>query len=193
MKRDPSMPVVLPVEHDARSTPRETERLPLDFSARLERIVGLADDATAAEVHVGAVVVRDAWLRTEHASSPIAQRLDAAQFDLLDGLVVRPDTNETVTIMRMPAERRWPAYAALAEGLGIQSLVSFRMGVSPRVRLHLNFYSERHAALGPEVRQTGWLLAEWARTELTRKQRLELHHVGRPCCGTSSAALRAAR
>lgn len=88
---------------------------------------------------------------TAACSDPLASQADDAQYRDGDGPCLRAArTGEEVRVDEMPAERRWPAFAARAVSLGILSSLSMPLYADSRPIGALNLYARRPGAFGPE-------------------------------------------
>jgi GAF domain-containing protein len=130
----------------------------------LQGITETAVDCIPGADWAGITVVADrTQLETRAPTSPVVVRIDVEQYDagegpclsaLWDEVVVRSD--------QIGTDERWPTWAAQVRGLGVGSMLSFRLFVRGDVLGALNTYAAKPAGYGPDAESVGLLFAAHA-------------------------------
>lgn len=130
----------------------------------LQGITETAVDCIPGADWAGITVVADrTQLETRAPTGAVVVRIDVEQYDagegpclsaLWDEVVVRADDIST--------DERWPTWAAQVRGLGVGSMLSFRLFVRGDVLGALNTYAASPAAYGPDAESVGLLFAAHA-------------------------------
>ena len=126
----------------------------VDPTLTTDRICGLAVELVPPCAHASiSIRARRGRPRTLAASSPLAERVDAAQYDLGQGPnLTAIDENRTLVLQDLEAEGEWPAWTALAREAGIRSLMCVRLiGGRQQTIGAMTLYSE---ATGPWDEET---------------------------------------
>jgi GAF domain-containing protein len=96
-------------------------------------------------------------------SSRVAYDSDQAQYETDEGPCLDAlREHETVVIDDLETERRWPDYTARALGLGIRSMISFRLFVQEDTMGALDFYSAAPHAYDRHSKVVGQVFASLA-------------------------------
>jgi GAF domain-containing protein len=113
-------------------------------------------------------------LETRAPTNPIVARVDVEQYDagegpclsaLWDDMVVRADDIET--------ESRWPIWAKQVRGLGVGSMLAFRLFVRGNVLGALNTYAPAAGAYDDDSESVGALFAAHAAIALSGAEEIE--------------------
>jgi GAF domain-containing protein len=107
-------------------------------------------------------------LETRAPTNPVVVRIDIEQYEAVEGpclsalwddLVVRSDD--------IGADGRWPKWAAQVRGLGVGSMLSFKLFVRGDVLGALNTYAAVPNSYGPDAESIGVLFASHAAVALS--------------------------
>jgi GAF domain-containing protein len=130
----------------------------------LQGITETAVDCIPGADWAGITVVADrTQLETRAPTGPVVVQIDVEQYDagegpclsaLWDEVVVRSD--------HIGTDERWPTWAAQVRGLGVGSMLSFRLFVRGDVLGALNTYAASPAGYGPDAESVGLLFAAHA-------------------------------
>jgi GAF domain-containing protein len=117
-------------------------------STALGLLTSLALEATPDATCAGVSVVDDAR-RTAAASDPLAERADAAQYDLDEGpCLAAAAARAVVRVDDVHTDGRWPRWAAAVRETGLRSSLSAPMVAGDRTLGAVKVYSTRVAAFG---------------------------------------------
>jgi GAF domain-containing protein len=109
------------------------------------------------------MVAERTQLETRAPTSPIVVRIDVEQYDAGEGPCLSALWDEVVVHADdVGADERWPTWAAQIRGLGVGSMLSFRLFVRGDVLGALNTYAASPAAYGPDAESVGLLFAAHA-------------------------------
>jgi GAF domain-containing protein len=118
-------------------------------------------------------VVERKKLETQAPTGPIVCRVDEEQYDAAEGPCLSALWDSVlVRVDDVANDTRWPTWAAAVQGLGVASMLSFRLFVRGDVLGALNTYSSRLNAYGPESESVGLLLAAHAAMALADAEEL---------------------
>lgn len=113
-------------------------------------------------------VIERKKLQTQAPTGPVVCRIDEEQYDAAEGPCLSALWDSVlVRVDDIGADGRWPTWAAAVEGLGVRSMLAFRLFVRGDVLGALNTYSSRSNAYGPESESVGLLLASHAAVALS--------------------------
>ena len=121
----------------------------VDPALTTDRICGLAVELVRPCAHASiSIRARRGRPRTLAASSSVAERVDAAQYELGQGPnLTAIDENRTLVLQDLGTEGEWPDWTALAREAGINSLMCVRLiGSRQQTIGAMTLYSE---AVGP--------------------------------------------
>jgi GAF domain-containing protein len=117
------------------------------------------------------MVSKPAQLETRAPTGPVVARIDVEQYDtgegpclsaLWDAVVVRSDD--------ISVDDRWPTWAAQIGGLGVGSMLSFRLFVRGDVLGALNTYAASPGAYSSDAESVGMLFAAHAAVALSNAE-----------------------
>jgi GAF domain-containing protein len=146
------------------STLARTLEKPSTLQDTLDVIVASAADTIPGTQHASITSVeRRATVRTLAATGDLPRRTDQAQYDTAQGPCL--DTlyeRKTVSVPRVGADDRWPAFAAAAGALGAGSMLCVQLFVQGDDLGALNLLSAEPDAFGPESEELALLFATHA-------------------------------
>jgi transcriptional regulator with GAF, ATPase, and Fis domain len=121
------------------------------------RMIPGADEASIS------VVSRGRRIRSRAASDDLPRAVDAAQEETREGPCMDAISDQhTVRVPDMACEDRWPAFAAVAAGLGAASMLCFQLYVEDDNIGALNLYARRPRAFDEQSEHIGLLFAAHA-------------------------------
>ncbi|MEW9547442.1 GAF and ANTAR domain-containing protein [Nonomuraea sp. NPDC050783] len=136
----------------------------------LDAIVSAAVGTVPGAQYAGLTVVRHrSALDTRAATDEVVRQVDRAQYETGEGPCLDAALREERTV-RMPdvtTEKRWPAFTRRAGGLGVRSMLSFRLYVQDDSLGALNLYARDRDAFGDESEHVGQLFAAHAAVALS--------------------------
>jgi GAF domain-containing protein len=140
----------------------------------LQGITQAAVDCIPGADWAGITMVADRQLESRAPTSPVVVRIDVEQYETGEGpclsalwedVLVRADD--------IAADTRWPAWAANVQGLGVGSMLSFKLFVRGDVLGALNTYAASPHSYGPDAESVGLLFAAHAAVALSSAEEVD--------------------
>jgi GAF domain-containing protein len=135
-----------------------------DLETTLQRIVDLAVETVPGAAHAAiSSARRRRAVTTVASSSALARSIDDVQYETqqgpcLDAIFER----EVVEVDDLSSTDRWPGFARRAAGLGVLSMLSFRLFVEDDVAGALNLYNGDPSGFGERSHRLGHVFAAHA-------------------------------
>jgi transcriptional regulator with GAF, ATPase, and Fis domain len=105
-------------------------------------------------------VHRNQRIETPAATSPTAEKLHTAQYELNDGPCMDAAWKQhTISIPDMTAEDRWPRFAEQAVQLGVHSMLCFQLYTHQDTLGALNLFSDNADAFDEHAKELGLVFA----------------------------------
>jgi putative methionine-R-sulfoxide reductase with GAF domain len=149
-------PVVEVLSRVARSLEAEP-----DQQRTLAGIVAAVTTTVSGVEYAGITLVEKGKLSTVVPSDPVVSKIDAVQYETGQGPCIDAIAEHaTVRTDRLSAETgRWPAFAAAAADMGVESMLAWRLFTTGTTFGALNVYSSRPDAFDEDAVVLGELLA----------------------------------
>lgn len=145
----------------------------VDPTLTTDRICGLAVELVPPCAHASiSIRARRGRPRTLAASSPVAERVDTAQYELGQGPnLTAIDENRTLVLQDLATEGEWPDWIALAREAGIRSLMCVRLiGGRQQTIGAMTLYSESTGPWDEETFELAKLYATHAAIAMNHAQ-----------------------
>ncbi len=141
-----------------------------DLDGVLQQVVTAAVRDIPGARHAGITVLTRRSATSPAATSDVVREVDRAQYEARQGpcLDAAGDMQEIVLVDDLSAGRRWPRFAATASGLGIASMLSFRLSTAHGTIGALNLYAEAARAFDGESIRLGRMFATHAAAAIDR-------------------------
>ncbi len=137
----------------------------------LQQIVQLACAALERCSMAGVTLLDQTGPHTVAATSELAQRIDAYQYEAEGGPCLHSYRNQVVNrVDSTESDRRWPEFMRMARSAGIRSVLSYPLVVHHDGLGALNLYSEQEAAFDQADERVGQAFATHAAITLTHAQ-----------------------
>ena len=137
----------------------------------LQQIVQLACAALERCSMAGVTLLDQTGPHTVAATSELAQRIDAYQYEAEGGPCLHSYRNQVVNrVDSTESDQRWPEFMRMARSAGIRSVLSYPLVVHHDGLGALNLYSEQEAAFDEADERVGQAFATHAAITLTHAQ-----------------------